>query len=77
MTRENTMDLQTLRSEITDIDEQLLQLLAKRQELSKAVAENKIRHHKNVRDTIREEELLIQLVKKGQKHNRITSSTPT
>lgn len=63
------MDLQTLRSQITETDEQLLQLLAKRQELSKAVAENKIQHHKNVRDIGREEELLVQLVKKGQKHN--------
>lgn len=63
------MDLQTLRSEITETDEQLLQLLAKRQELTRAVAENKIRHHKDVRDTTREEELLVQLVKKGQKHN--------
>lgn len=60
------MDLQTLRSKITETDEQLLQLLATRQQLSKSVAENKIRHHKDVRDINREEELLVKLVKKGQ-----------
>lgn len=60
------MDLQTLRNQITETDEQLLKLLAQRQELTKAVAEDKIRHHKNVRDTQREESLLVELVKKGQ-----------
>lgn len=60
------MDLQTLREQITETDEQLLQLLAKRQALTKAVAEDKIRNHKKVRDTAREEALLMQLVSKGQ-----------
>lgn len=63
------MDLQNLRTQITETDDELLKLLAKRQQLTKAVAENKIRHHKNVRDTNREEELLVQLVKKGQKYD--------
>lgn len=60
------MDLQALRTDITATDEQLLKLMARRQELTKAVAENKIKNHKNVRDTVREEELLVTLVKKGQ-----------
>lgn len=39
--QEITMDLQTLRSKITETDEQLLQLLATRQQLSKSVPKTK------------------------------------
>ena len=63
------MELQELREQITQTDEQLLQLLAKRQELTRAVAEDKIRNNKDVRDVSREEALLVQLVKKGQSYN--------
>ncbi len=60
-------DLAALRTEITNIDEQLLALLAKRQACTLEVAETKIKLHKNVRDAAREEQLLVKLVQKGQK----------
>ncbi|XOV77762.1 MAG: prephenate dehydratase [Aestuariibacter sp.] len=62
-----TIDLNTLREEISTIDEQLLSLVAKRQKCTTMVAETKILQHKNVRDEAREEALLVNLVKKGQK----------
>lgn len=61
-----TTDLDQLRQEITAIDEQLLKLLAQRQSCTKQVAENKIQNHKNVRDSEREQQLLVKLVQKGQ-----------
>ena len=60
------MDLEKLRAEITNTDEQLLALLANRQALTKAVAEDKLERGQAVRDKLREEELLKKLVKKGQ-----------
>lgn len=62
-----TTDLNQIREEISSIDEQLLTLLAQRQRCTHSVAEAKILQHKNVRDEAREEELLVNLVQKGQK----------
>lgn len=62
-------ELNQLREEISAIDQQLLELLARRQQCTKEVAETKIKMHKNVRDPNREEELLIKLVQQGQKLN--------
>jgi len=60
-------DLNTLRTQITDTDAQILTLLAKRLELTNQVAETKITTHTNVRDPKREEDLLVSLVKRGNK----------
>jgi chorismate mutase/prephenate dehydratase len=60
-------ELENLRTKITDLDGQLLALLAERQQLTNQVAETKIHHHIPVRDQVREEQLLVRLIKQGQK----------
>lgn len=60
-----SIDLNTLRTQITETDAQLLALLAKRLDLTQEVAKTKIATHTNVRDPKREEELLVSLVKQG------------
>ena len=62
-----SIDLNTLRSKITETDAQLLALLAQRLELTHQVAKTKIATRTNVRDPKREEELLVSLVKRGNK----------
>ena len=59
--------LSQVRREITDLDQQLLQLLGKRRALSLSVAQSKVDSVKNVRDPQREEELLIDLIQRGHK----------
>lgn len=61
-------ELETLREKITELDGNLLQLLAQRQTLTNDVAETKIRHHIPVRDQQREEQLLVRLIKQGQQY---------
>jgi chorismate mutase/prephenate dehydratase len=61
-------ELAKLREQITSIDQQLLELLAQRQQCTNQVAETKITHHIPVRDHHREEQLLVSLIKNGQKH---------
>ncbi|TRY31012.1 prephenate dehydratase [Aliiglaciecola sp. M165] len=62
----STQELEVLREQITALDSELLNLLAKRQQYTNSVAETKIRHHIPVRDHQREEQLLVRLIKKGQ-----------
>ena len=59
-------DLISLRDKISSIDSQLLELLAARRAISKQVAEQKIAQNKPVRDLAREEQMLIDLIEKGQ-----------
>ncbi|RDV25227.1 prephenate dehydratase [Alteromonas aestuariivivens] len=56
-----------LRERITTLDGQLLTLLAERRRLTNEVAETKIKHHIPVRDVKREEQLLVRLIREGQK----------
>lgn len=58
--------LDELRTRITDLDSELLTLLAERRALTNEVAETKISHQIPVRDIKREEQLLIRLIKHGQ-----------
>ena len=58
--------LDAIRKRITELDSQLLTLLAERRQLTNEVAETKIRHHIPVRDVKREEQLLIRLIKEGR-----------
>lgn len=58
--------LDAVRKRITQLDSDLLKLLAERRTLTNEVAETKIRHHIPVRDQKREEELLVRLIKQGQ-----------
>lgn len=62
----STQELEELREKITTLDSNLLELLAKRQKYTNSVAETKIRNHIPVRDHLREEQLLIRLIKNGQ-----------
>ncbi|WP_218354562.1 prephenate dehydratase [Alteromonas lipotrueiana] len=62
----STSALDTIRQRITELDSQLLQLLAERRQLTQEVAETKISHHIPVRDIKREEQLLVRLIKEGQ-----------
>ena len=59
--------LSQVREKITALDQQLLKLLGERRQLSLSVAQSKIDTVKNVRDTAREEELLIDLIQRGHK----------
>lgn len=59
-------ELEELRVKITELDSEILALLAKRQQYTNSVAETKIRHHIPVRDQQREEQLLVRLIKQGK-----------
>lgn len=60
------MELNDIRQAISDTDQQLLGLLAKRRALALAVAEAKLSQNKPIRDTKREQELLLSLIEKGK-----------
>jgi len=62
----SSTELEIIRDKITDIDNQILSLLASRQQLTTQVAETKITQHIPVRDQKREEQLLIRLIKQGK-----------
>ncbi|WP_196137462.1 bifunctional 3-deoxy-7-phosphoheptulonate synthase/chorismate mutase [Aliikangiella sp. G2MR2-5] len=57
--------LSEIRTEITSLDSKLLQLFARRRELSLSVAMNKEASAKPIRDQVREQELLETLIAKG------------
>jgi len=59
--------LSEVREKITTLDQQLLELISQRRALSLSVAQSKVDTVKNVRDTQREEELLISLIQRGHK----------
>ncbi len=59
--------LDAVRKRITELDSQLLTMLAERRQLTNEVAETKIRHDIPVRDVKREEQLLFRLIKEGKK----------
>ncbi|MFT5164312.1 MAG: chorismate mutase/prephenate dehydratase [Alteromonadaceae bacterium] len=58
--------LEKLRVDINEIDSELLILLAKRRRISNLVGENKIKSKKPIRDSAREEELLVRLISYGR-----------
>lgn len=62
-----TDPLAQLRKAITETDNQLLETIAARQKLTMEVAQTKVKHHIPVRDQLREEQLLIRLIKQGQR----------
>jgi chorismate mutase/prephenate dehydratase len=64
----SAQSMSQLREKISDIDEQVLNLLGQRKALTTEVAEKKIESKAPVRDSQREHELLLNLVKKGQAH---------
>lgn len=64
-----TIELDQIRHDISDTDQQLLALLAKRRKLALAVAQAKLAQNKPIRDQKREEELLLSLIEKGKALN--------
>ncbi|OCW96614.1 chorismate mutase [Alishewanella sp. HH-ZS] len=60
------MELDQIRTAISDTDQQLLGLLAKRRALALAVAEAKLSRNKPIRDQKREQELLLSLIEQGK-----------
>ena len=60
------IELDQIRHDISDTDQQLLGLLAKRRALALAVAEAKLAQNKPIRDQKREQELLVSLIEKGK-----------
>ena len=59
-------DITIIRNNINDIDEQILQLLAKRKQQCLAVADFKYRNALPIKDSNRENEHLLELINKGQ-----------
>ncbi len=60
------IDLQHIRDDISQTDQQLLALLAKRRQLALAVANAKLAQNKPIRDQEREQRLLVALIAQGQ-----------
>ena len=58
--------LEHIRQEITELDCELLALLAKRKRLSLEVAKNKQAEQRPIRDTAREQDLLETLIRQGK-----------
>ncbi len=61
------MDLNKFREHINAIDDEILELLARRRELVGGVIEYKDRRDLQLRDAHREEQLLARLIAKGRK----------
>jgi chorismate mutase/prephenate dehydratase len=60
------IELDHIRQDISDTDQQLLGLLAKRRALALGVAAAKLAQNKPIRDQKREQELLLSLIEKGK-----------
>ncbi len=58
--------LAPIRAQINQVDQQVLELLAERRQLTNQVAETKIKTAKPIRDQHREQQLLVKLIKQGQ-----------
>ncbi|GEQ97244.1 hypothetical protein JCM17844_08810 [Iodidimonas gelatinilytica] len=66
MSATKTTELDETRSKISDVDQQLLQLLAQRRSLSLHVAENKLKSGQAVRDTGVERKSLVSMIRRGR-----------
>lgn len=62
----NTNPLIAIRQRISELDQQLLSLLAERRQLALDVAKTKLHNHLPIRDKIREKELLNVLIESGR-----------
>lgn len=63
---EDSLDLNVIRKQITNLDQELLSLFAKRRSLTLNVAKSKAHQVRPVRDQQREQELLVRLIQKGK-----------
>lgn len=59
------MDLESIRKEIDNIDDEILSLFLRRMELSNLAIEEKINTGKNLRDKTRENQIIQDIVKKS------------
>lgn len=62
-----TLDLNEIRKEITQLDQKLLELFSQRRALTLNVAKSKAHQVRPVRDQQREQELLVRLINQGKK----------
>lgn len=62
----NTNPLIAIRQRISELDQQLLSLLAERRQLALDVAKTKLHNHLPIRDKVREKELLNVLIESGR-----------
>ncbi|NMP17294.1 MULTISPECIES: prephenate dehydratase [unclassified Thalassotalea] len=62
----DSLDLNVIREQITDLDQQLLELFAERRALTLNVAKSKAHQVRPVRDQQREQELLVRLIQIGK-----------
>ena len=69
MNNSNGSPLEGLRNSISQLDEQLLNLFSKRRELVRDVAAVKTEHGIQLRDKVRENELLSRLIRLGKEQN--------
>ena len=60
------LDLNKIREKITHLDQELLELFARRRSLTLSVAKSKAHKIRPVRDQQREQELLIRLINQGK-----------
>ncbi|OUS23313.1 chorismate mutase [Thalassotalea sp. 42_200_T64] len=63
----DSLDLNVIREQITNLDQDLLSLFAKRRSLTLNVAKSKAHQVRPVRDQQREQELLVRLIQQGKK----------
>lgn len=61
-----TNPLSDIRTQISQLDSELLTILSKRRMLAKSVAEQKIENNKPIRDLQREEQMLVDLINRGK-----------
>ncbi len=69
------MNLQEIREEINDIDEELLRLFIKRMELAKRVAEYKLEHKLPILNEAREQEILARVCKASGEELEVYTET--
>ncbi len=68
MKRNEASEISALRGKITDIDGEILELLARRRDKSREMADAKTPDQAPIRDQKREEELLVRLIREGRAH---------
>lgn len=61
-----TNPLSDIRTQISQLDSELLTILSKRRMLAKSVADQKIENNKPIRDLQREEQMLVDLINRGK-----------
>ena len=69
MSKSDKSPLDGVRKEISELDEELLNLFSKRRDLVRDVASTKTKHAIKLRDKVRENDLLSRLIRLGKEKN--------